>query len=53
MKIEASSHFKREHKKFIKNDRIRKEAIAIALRLFTKNPRHPGLNLEKLKGSDY
>lgn len=53
IRIEISSRFKKEHKKFIKNNTARKKAVASALRLLLSNPLHPSLHKEKLKGSNY
>lgn len=51
IKIQYSSRYLSSRKKFLSNnvDLLNKTIKAISL--FVKNPRHPGLNLEKLKGS--
>jgi len=51
-KLRLSSHFLRAHRKYIKNNKKNNEAVKEALRTLVENPRHPGLNIEKLINSD-
>lgn len=51
LKIEYSSFFIKQQRKFVKNNRERFNDFAKTVRLFLKNPTHPSLNLEKLKHS--
>ena len=53
IKIEYSSKFIEERKKFVKNNRVRFADYSKAVGNFIKNPHHPGLNLEKLKNSSF
>ncbi|MBF8249562.1 MAG: hypothetical protein HW400_163 [Candidatus Levybacteria bacterium] len=52
MQIKLSAGYYRGLKTFVKNNRINAENIKKALNLLRENPRHPSLNLEKLKGSN-
>lgn len=51
--LSLSSGYKKTALKFVKNDQNRADLISKALKLFEENPKHPGLNVEKLKNSDY
>lgn len=53
IELRISSKFRTAHKKFIKNDSARKEAVASALRRFSQYATYPSLHLEKLGGSKY
>lgn len=48
--LDVTEKFRREHRKFILNNAGRKQSVASTLRTFRQNPKHPGLNLEKLQG---
>lgn len=50
IKIEYSSHFLSERRKYIKNTRKRFEDLKKTSTLFLSNPTHPSLNIEKLRG---
>ncbi|QQG44671.1 MAG: hypothetical protein HYW86_02035 [Candidatus Roizmanbacteria bacterium] len=52
IKIEYSTHFQAERKKFVRNNRKRFNDYAKTLRLFVSDPSHPSLNMEKLKGGN-
>ncbi|MBI3577441.1 hypothetical protein HY086_05385 [Candidatus Gottesmanbacteria bacterium] len=43
--------FERSFKKFIKGNAVLKEKVKETLARFAKDPKHPSLRLEKLKGS--
>ena len=51
MQIQLSASYYRALRSFVKNNKKNAENIKKALKLFKENPRHPSLNLEKLKGS--
>ena len=51
IKIEYASSFIKNRQKFVKNNRARFNNYSKAIKLFIKNPDHPSLNLEKLRGS--
>lgn len=53
IQVRISQKFKESHKKFIRNNLIRTKSVDSALHYLINNPRHPSLNLEKLKGSKY
>lgn len=48
IRLEYSSHFLSERKKFVKNNPKRFEDYKKAVILFVSNPSHPSLNIEKL-----
>ena len=51
IKIKYSPKYLSERKKFLRNNsKLLNKTIKVLL-VFVKNPKHPGLNLEKLKGS--
>lgn len=50
--IVRSKRFEEEYKKFVKHNLPRAQSIIKALTLFVHNPKHPSLNIEKLKGSN-
>lgn len=52
-KLEYSSHFLSERKKYVKNNRQRFKDYKKAVSLFTSNSSHPSLNLEKLQNSKH
>lgn len=52
MKIELSTHFVKELKKYVKNNQRRADEYITALGLFQDNQNHPGLNVEKLQNHD-
>ena len=51
IKIKYSPKYLSERKKFLRNNSELLNKTIKALLVFVKNPKHPGLNLEKLKGS--
>lgn len=51
MQIKLSVSYYRALKSFVKNNKINAENIKKTLKLLRENPRHPSLNLEKLKSS--
>jgi len=51
IKLEYSSHFVSERKKYVKNNRQRFEDYKRAVNLFASTPTHPGLNIEKLRNA--
>lgn len=51
IKIEYSSHFISERKKYVKNNLRRFNEYDKIVNLFIVNPVHPSLNLEKLKNA--
>lgn len=53
MDIRLTKGYFRALERFVKNNPIHVQNIKKALNLFQKNPKYPGLNLEKLKGSQY
>lgn len=50
--IARSKRFEDEYKKYVKHDNKRAESIIKALEFFVNDPSHPGLHIEKLKGSN-
>lgn len=50
-KLEYSSYFLNERKKYVKNSPQRFEDYKKAVTLFVSNPTHPSLNLEKLQNT--
>ena len=44
----TSSKFKRELDKFVKNNKLRANAVKKTFKLFINNPQSPGLNIEKI-----
>lgn len=50
-KIEYSSHFINERKKYVKNNLQRFNNFDKTANLFISNPLHPSLNLEKLQNA--
>lgn len=51
IKIQYSSRYLSSRKKFLKNNLDLLNKTIKVVSLFVKNPKHPSLNLEKLKGS--
>lgn len=51
MNVDLSPNYLRSLKNFVKNNERNAEKIKKATTLFRHNPKHPGLNLEKLTGS--
>ncbi len=51
IKIGYSARYISSRNKFVKNNLDLLNKTIKATSLFVKNPKHPGLNLEKLKGS--
>jgi len=51
VKLRHSSRYLSSRKKFLKNNPELVEKTIKAIRLFVRNPQHPGINLEKLKDS--
>lgn len=51
MQIKLSTSYYRALKGFVRNNKKNAENIKKTLKLLRENPRHPSLNLEKLKGS--
>ena len=51
IKIQYSSGYLSSREKFLKNNLELLGKTIKALSLFVKNPKHPSLNVEKLKGS--
>lgn len=49
--ILKTSRYERERNKFIKNNIKNANVLIKTLKKFVKNPIHPSLNLEKLKGT--
>ena len=49
--VSYSSGYQAARKKFLKNNSKLAEKTIKAISLFVKNPKHPSLNLEKLKGT--
>jgi plasmid maintenance system killer protein len=49
--IFLSKHFEKATKKFVKNNLRHLQLLKKAMSLFSENPIHPNLNLEKLRGS--
>jgi mRNA-degrading endonuclease RelE of RelBE toxin-antitoxin system len=47
-----SSQYNRQLAKFVKGSKNNAESVKKATKFFVQNPRHPGLNTEKLKGSE-
>lgn len=50
--ISRTKRFNKEYKKFVKHNLQRAESIIKTLDLFTKDLKHPSLNIEKLKNSN-
>lgn len=50
--IQIENKFDRARKKFTKNNPQNAQSLKKTLVLFRNNPKHPGLNLEKLKGNN-
>lgn len=48
-----TSGYEKQRDKFIRNNSKRGNALIKTLDVFSRNPKHPGLNLEKLKNSPY
>ena len=53
LKIQHSTRYLSSRKKFLKNNLEALDKTIKAISLFVKNPRHPSLNLEKMKGSHF
>ena len=51
IEIQYSSRYLSSRKQFLSNNLGLLNKTIKTISLFVKNPRHPGLNLEKLKGS--
>ena len=51
IRIEYSNHFVSERKKYVKNNLRRFNDYDRISNLFTSNPAHPSLNLEKLQNA--
>ncbi|MDO8461079.1 MAG: hypothetical protein Q7S38_01410 [bacterium] len=51
IEIKYSSKYLSERKKFLRNNSQFFNKTIKAISVFVKNPRHPSLNLEKLRGS--
>lgn len=51
MTIDYSPSYLSSRKKFLKNNRHLLDKTIKTILLFVKNPKHPSLNLEKLKGT--
>lgn len=51
VKLEYSTHFLSERRKYIKNNQQRFDDYKKAVTLFVSNPVHPGLNIEKLRNT--
>lgn len=51
IELKYSSKYLTERKKFLRNNSELLDKTIKALSIFVKNPKHPGLKLEKLKGS--
>lgn len=51
IELKYSSRYLSSRKKFLKNNLDILNKTIKAISLFVKNPQHPSLNLEKLKGS--
>lgn len=49
IEIEYSSHFLKERKKYVKKNLSRFKDYDKVINLFSSNPKHPSLNIEKLK----
>ena len=49
--IHYSDYYLSQRKKYLKNNSKQVELVIAKIKLFLRNPHHPGLNLEKLKGS--
>jgi hypothetical protein len=52
VKINLTSKYKRELKRFVNRSKQRAQEVKNALNLLVQNPKHPGLHTEKLGGSD-
>ncbi len=52
MNIDYSPKYLSERKKFLRNNPAQLKKTQKAIKNFTQNPKHPGLNLEKLKRSN-
>lgn len=50
--IKKLPQYEKQRDKFVRNNIQRGEALIKAQQLFVQDPKHPGLNLEKLKGSE-
>ena len=53
VKLQYSAKYLSSRKKFLKNNPSLLNKTIKAISLFVSNPKHPSLNLEKLKGSKY
>ncbi len=51
MEVQLTSNYYRSLKHFVKNNKRNATKVKKTLILFKKNPVHPSLNLEKLKGA--
>ena len=51
--VQYSSGYLKARKRFLKNNPILLNKTIKAINLFTKNPKHPSLNLEKLSGTKF
>lgn len=52
IKTEYSLRYLSERKKFLKNNVKALEKTIKAIGIFVQNPKHPSLNLEKLRGTE-
>jgi mRNA-degrading endonuclease RelE of RelBE toxin-antitoxin system len=53
VQLQYSPKYLSSRAKFLKNNQHLLNKVIKAISLFIHNPKHPSLNLEKLKGSDY
>jgi len=53
IKLEVTTRFKYQHKRFVKKSSSRQKLVAQTLNKLLRNPNHPSLNIEKLSGSGY
>ncbi len=51
-RVSLTKQFQKERKKWARGKNKREEQLQRAFLLFTQNPKHPSLNLEKLSGSE-
>ncbi|OIN94732.1 hypothetical protein AUJ38_01745 [bacterium CG1_02_42_9] len=52
LKLEITSRYDRNLRALIKENSLQKGKVHKALKFFLHNPKHPSLNLEKLRGSN-
>ncbi len=53
IQLQYSLKYSSSRKKFLKNNQLLLDRTTKAIDLFVNDPKHPSLNLEKLKGSIY